>query len=162
MSEADQNGIDRALLARAAGLAGIPLTAIGADDTPWNTSLSASQAALWAAAVAEIDPGAAEAMQKLHCPISMALAMALEGELDFTPELMSELQSKRPDTYRLRKQAAIDEAVAAMEIEMARNQAARVAAAQSLAASSAELRAHSAEQTRQVLRSQACASHGAW
>jgi hypothetical protein len=101
-------------------------------------------------------------MQKTHSPISMALAMALEGEMEFTPELMSELQTKLPDTYRQKKQAAIDEAVAAMEIEMAQNQAARVAATQSFAACNAELRAHSAEQARQVLRAQARGAHGAW
>jgi hypothetical protein len=158
MTEQVTPQVDRGLLARAALFAGIPLNAIGADDTPWQTALPKERAALWAAALAELDPAAAEAMHALHSPISMGLAMALEGEVQFTAELMDELQSKRPETYRAQQQQAIDQALAAMQRDAEERRAAQLAAANANAAADAQLRAQSREQARLALLSNANSS----
>jgi hypothetical protein len=117
---------------------------------------------MWAAAVAEIDPAAAEAMQKLHTPISMALALAIEGRSELTPELVSELQIKRPELHRQWRESAITEALAAMERDTQQRREARQVAAQATAAADAELRAQSREQTRRSLYTQNNANKGKW
>jgi hypothetical protein len=155
MTEQVAPQVDRGLLARAALSAGIPLNAIDAEDTPWQTTLPKERAALWAAALAELDPVTAEAMHALHSPISMGLAMALDGEVAFTPELIAELQSKRPETYRAQQLEAIDQTLEVMKRDAEERRAAQLAAANANAALDAQLRAQSREMARLALLSNA-------
>lgn len=150
-------------------MAGIPLTEIGADDTPWSTQLPPQRASLWAGALAELNPAAAEAMQVAHgAPISMALQLALDGEGELTPELVGELRIKRPELYRQRNEAFINDALAAMAADADARRASREAEAalswqerQSRAAADAQARMASAEVARQHLRAQSQA-RGEW
>ena len=48
-------------------------------------------------------------------PLSMALAAALVGDGEMTPELMGEWQAKRPDEYRVHKLRAIRAALSWMQ-----------------------------------------------
>ena len=158
-----QPQVPRSLLAKAAQMAGISLTAIGADDTPWSTSLPPRQAQMWASALGQLDPGAAEAMHKVHgAPLSMALQLALDGQAELTTELVGEWQSKRPEAYRAHKEQAISAALASLEADSAARRAAREAQAQERAAAEAQARHASAEHLRLQLRAQAQARAGEW
>ena len=109
---------NRRLLAEAATLVGINLNQLGADEHPWNSEHP--QAVAWQMAVKELSPLVGEQMEIEHgAPLSMALAMALDGEAELNQSLLNELQTKRPELYRAHKQAAINAAVQRMEDEMA-------------------------------------------
>jgi hypothetical protein len=155
--------VPRSLLAQAAQMAGISLMAISADETPWHTSLPPHQSQLWAGALAELDPSAAEAMQKTHGqPVSMALQMALDGEAELTTELVGEWQSKRPAEYRAHKARAIDEALGALEAKRAARRAREEEQMQERTAAERQARHASAELARLQLRGQAQARSGQW
>ena len=146
---------NRRLLAEAATLVGINLGELGADEHPWNSKHP--QAAAWQMAVKELSPSVGEQMEVEHgVPLSMALAMALDGEAELTQPLLNELQTKRPQLYRSHKEAAISAAVQRMEEEMAvitaantREAIAKRQAQQAAAASASRL------QAQQQLRQQA-------
>ena len=155
--------VSRSLLAQAAQMAGISLMTISAEETPWTTSLPPHQAQMWATALAELDPAAAEAMQKMHGPpLSMALQLALDGQAGMTTELVGEWQYKRPEAYRAHKEEAITAALAALEADSTARRTAREAQAQERAAQEAQARHASGEHMRLQLRAQAQARAGEW
>ena len=103
--------IDPLLLARAAEMAGIRLSELGSNEHPWNSEHRSS--VFWREAVKKLDPSVGQAMEEEHgAPISLGLALALDGKSPLTQELTLEWQSKRPAAYQAHRQSVLEAATA--------------------------------------------------
>jgi hypothetical protein len=103
--------IEPLLLARAAEMAGIKLSELGSNEHPWNSQHRS--AVFWRDAVKKLNPAVGQAMEEEHgAPISLGLALALDGKAPLTQELTLEWQSKRPAAYQAHRQSLIDAATA--------------------------------------------------
>ena len=149
------NNRHRRLLAEAAVAVGINLNQLGADEHPWNSDHPMVRA--WQMAVKEISPSVGEEMEVEHgAPLSMALAMALDGDTPLTQDLLGEWQSKRPQQFREYKQQSIDAALERMREQTEASAAANSAEAQAERQSALQNAvAASRQQAERQLRQQA-------
>ncbi len=113
----------RRLLAEAAVAVGINLNQLAADEHPWSSSHPMARA--WQMAVKELSPSVGEELEAEHGqPLSMGLALALEGSAPLTQDQLAEWQTKRPQAFREYKEQSIAEALTRMKDEVAARQAA--------------------------------------
>ncbi|CAK6694382.1 hypothetical protein OGCDGJMD_01622 [Cyanobium usitatum str. Tous] len=111
-------------LLRAAAIAGIDPKDIPSNAHPW--SWSDDRATSWQIAYRSLNPvGAQDAEIAYGRPLSLALQAALDGLEAMTPDLVHELELKRPHRHAEMREAALQDALAGIEESLATERARR-------------------------------------
>ncbi|MHA3960863.1 hypothetical protein [Synechococcus sp. LTW-G] len=113
MKSSDKPQLPIAELLKAAKLAQIDPSTIPADVTPW--SWKDSRAFAWQTAFRSLNPAMAEQAEVAYGPtISLALQAALDGHMELTTDLATELSIKRPHQHDQMRREQIETALSRM------------------------------------------------